>query len=158
MAHYFVSALVLAGFWLLLSGHYTPLILTFGAASILLVLYLVHRMDVVDHNDLPSRFSPGIIMYYPWLAWEILKSNVDVARIVLDPKLPISPTVFTVDALQKSDIGRVTFANSITLTPGTVTVDIIGKQFIVHALTKEGARAVLSNDMNRRVAALERGG
>ena len=84
-------------------------------------------------------------------------SAVDVSKRVLDPKLPISPRAITLPLSQRTDIGRVTYANSITLTPGTVSIDL-GEDFVrVHALTSEGAQALIEGEMDRRVTALERG-
>ncbi|NWG45133.1 MAG: Na+/H+ antiporter subunit E [Alphaproteobacteria bacterium] len=156
MTHYFISVLILSAFWLVNSGHYTALLLGLGAGSVVLVVFLSHRMDVAEPEDTPLSLNWGIFGYWIWLIWEIWKSNIDVARIVLDPRLPISPTVFTVTGLQRSAIGKVVFANSITLTPGTVTIDIEGDRFCIHALTRDGAKALQEGEMNRRAARLER--
>lgn len=147
--------LLLFGLWLLLSGHYTPLILSFGAVSSLFVVWLIHRMDVIDHQTRVVRVGWGLLTYFPWLAWEIAKANWDVAWRVLHPGLPISATLFEVEGSQKSDVGRVTYANSITLTPGTVTVDLQGSRFTVHALTRSGAESLMAGEMDRRVTAVE---
>ncbi len=79
-----------------------------------------------------------------------------MARIVLSPRLPISPTLVELDAKPTTDAGRVLLGNSITLTPGTVTLDIYADRLLVHALTKEGAAALEEGEMNRRVASLGR--
>ena len=89
------------------------------------------------------------------MLWEIVKANIDVARRILDPRLPISPTIIKVRAGQRHDITRVIYANSITLTPGTVSVDTNGDEITVHALTEQAARAVETGDMDRRVSRLE---
>lgn len=155
MKHYGFMVAMLAAFWLLLSGHYTTLLLSFGAASCLFVVWLIHRMDVIDHGTPIVRLSWRLIMYWPWLAWEILKANIDVAWRLIDPRLPVSPTVVEVTGSQKTDIGRVTYANSITLTPGTITIDLDGNRFLVHSLTRGGAESLLRGDMDRRVAKVE---
>ncbi len=148
-------AVVLYFLWLLLSGHYVPLLLALGALSALLVVTIALRMDLVDRKGHPMHLSPKALLYWPWLAWEIVKSNVDVARRILSPSLPISPTVIHVKASQKSDLGKVIYGNSITLTPGTVTVDIDGDKIEVHALTREAAQALRDGDMDRRITRLE---
>lgn len=148
--------MLLAAFWLLLSGHYTPLLLALGVLSVALVLYLMHRAEAADVSPVPVAAGWGIFGYWAWLITEIVKSNIDVARLILDPKLPVEPVLLTVRVGQSSDFGRVMHGNSITLTPGTVTMDIQGDVFTIHALTKAGAMAVLSGEMDRRVSQLER--
>ncbi|MCZ6574946.1 MAG: Na+/H+ antiporter subunit E [Gammaproteobacteria bacterium] len=155
MVHAISLALVLFALWLLLSGHYVPLLIGLGALSVLLVVTIALRMDVVDREGHPIHLSPKALLYWPWLAWEIVKSNLDVARRILSPTLPISPTVIRLKASQKSDLGRVIYANSITLTPGTVSIDIDGEHIEVHALTREAAQALRTGDMDRRVTRFE---
>ena len=83
--------------------------------------------------------------------------GIDVAKAILSTPMTISPTVFTVTGTQKSELGRVVYANSITLTPGTVTIDLVDDQLTVHALTKAGLEGVESGEMDRRVTRLEAG-
>jgi len=148
-------ALVLFGLWLLLSGHYTPLIIGFGILSSLLVAFICHRMDVADHEGFPIHLSSRALTYWPWLAWEIVKANIDVTRIILSPKLPISPTLFQVPSTQETELGHVVYANSITLTPGTVTVDIVDGMLEVHALTRGAADELENGRMDRKATAME---
>jgi len=156
MIHSISLLIVLAVVWLVLSGHYTGLLLTLGAVSCLFVVYIARRMDVIDHESHPLHIGHVLPFYWLWLGKEIVKANIDVTRRVLSPSLPISPVLFTVPADQRTDLGKVIYANSITLTPGTVSADV-GKDFIqVHALTEEGAAAVRGGEMGRRVTALER--
>ena len=155
MVHAISLALVLFALWLLLSGHYVPLLIGLGALSVLLVVTIALRMDVVDREGHPIHLSPKALLYWSWLAWEIVKSNVDVARRILSPTLPISPTVIRLKASQKSELGKVIYANSITLTPGTVSIDIDGDKIEVHALTREAAQALRTGDMDRRVTRFE---
>jgi multicomponent Na+:H+ antiporter subunit E len=156
MFHKLTLGVLLAAAWLLWSGLYKPLLLGLGAFSCLLVVYLVRRMDLVDRDVFPLHAGIGIVGYWGWLLKEIVKSNFDVARIVLSPRLPISPTLVELDAKPTTDAGRVLLGNSITLTPGTVTLDIYADRLLVHALTKEGAAALEEGEMNRRVASLGR--
>ncbi|MDX1655299.1 MAG: Na+/H+ antiporter subunit E, partial [Candidatus Competibacteraceae bacterium] len=104
--------------WLLLSGHYTPLLLCFGLASCLLVVVVARRMEVVDREGHPVHLGLGLLRYWPWLLKEIITANVQVMRCILKPQL-IDPQVIQVRPGQRSDLGRVIYANSITLTPGT---------------------------------------
>ena len=151
-------AAFLALLWLALSGIYTPLLLTVGAASVAACVYLSWRMDVIDHEGVPIHLTPHAAAYVPWLAKEVILANIDVARRVLDPKLPISPILFEVEAGQSHDIGQVIYANSITLTPGTVSVDLDPAKIQVHALSKEAAAALQGGEMNRRCIQVEGGG
>jgi multicomponent Na+:H+ antiporter subunit E len=145
----------LTSLWFLLSGYFIPLILALGAGSILGVVWLAHRMDVVDHESHPIHIVPRGAGYYLWLLLEIVKSNIDVALAILKGNDALRPQVFKVKATQRSDVGRVTYANSITLTPGTVTIFCEGDELTVHSLTP-GARAGLeTGDMDRRVTKLE---
>ena len=137
--------------WLLLSGHYTPLITSFGVASCLFSALIAYRMDVIDHESHPLHLGPRIVFYWGWLLVEIYKANLDVAKCILFPRKHLRPSIFTVKATQKSDLGKVIYANSITLTPGTVTVDLDDNMVMVHALTEGSAEGVKSGDMDRRV-------
>ena len=142
---------VLFGVWLLLSGHYEPLFIAFGLVSCVIVVVVTSRMEVIDHEGHPIHLTWRALTYWPWLGWEIVKANWDVAKLVLSPSMPITPTVFRTRASQKTDLGLVIYANSITLTPGTVSVEAGGGYILVHALTREGAAAVEEGAMDRRV-------
>lgn len=144
--------------WFLWSGYTQPLLLSLGLLSVALVLLIGRRMGSIDEESVPLQLGLGLFTYWGWLIKEIIKSNIAVVRIVLDPRLPISPTLFKVKALQPGDLGQVIFANSITLTPGTVSTDIHDGIITVHALTAAGADDVEAGEMNRRVAAISRDG
>ena len=153
--HAMSLGVVLYTLWLLLSGHYEPLLLTLGALSCLLVVVIALRMEVIDHESHPLHLTPRLPLYWLWLLWEIVKSNLVVARLILTPTLSISPTVVRVTATQRSDLGRVVYANSITLTPGTVSMSLDDHQIEVHALTRELAEGLEAGEMDRRVTRLE---
>lgn len=127
-----------------------------GLASCLLVLWLCRRMEIIDKESVFFHIVPGLLTYIPWLIREIVKSNLDVARRVLSPSLPISPTVVVLPAPQKSELKRVIYANSITLTPGTLAMRVRGNAILVHALSEEGARALEEGEMERRITNLSR--
>ena len=143
--------------WLALSGHYGALLLFLGAASCALALFIALRMDRVDGEAIPLALRAGAwLRYTAWLGVEIVKSNLQVARTIVDPQLPIRPAVFTVEATQRSLLGHVVYANSITLTPGTVSIDLHGDAIDVHSLLEPDFAAL--GEMDRRVTALERRG
>jgi multicomponent Na+:H+ antiporter subunit E len=142
-------------FWLLLSGYFTPFLLSAGVGCALAVVWFARRMDVVDHEGHPIDLGPKALVYWPWLLKEIVKSAWDVSRIILDPKLPISPTLVRFKPTQRTDVGLVIHAQSITLTPGTITIEAGPNQFLVHGLTRSGAEGVVGSEMDRRVTACE---
>lgn len=121
-----------------------------------LVVLLALRMDVVDHEGHPLHLDPkALVIYWCWLLREIIVSNIYVCRLIVNPSMPISPTVIALRSSQSSDLSRVIFANSITLTPGTVTIDVDGDITEVHAITEEVARSLMQGSMDARVTALE---
>jgi multicomponent Na+:H+ antiporter subunit E len=148
--------LILLAVWLLNSGHYTTLMISFGVASCLFVVYLGRRMDIVDDEAVPVHLLPRAVIYVPWLIKEIFKSNIDVARRVLSPgRARISPRIIEAATSQHSDLGRVIYANSITLTPGTVSIRVHGTHITVHAIADDVADGLLEGEMDRRVTRLE---
>lgn len=151
------AALALFAFWVVMSGYFTPFLLTVGAVASVLVVLFARRLDVVDRETHPPQSVRVMLTYWPWLVWEIVKSAWDVTKLVLSPSLPISPTIVRVRPSQSSDVGRVIYANSITLTPGTVTIVAGRDEFIVHAITRAGADSLAAGDMDRRVARVEGG-
>ncbi len=148
---------ILFGFWLSLSGHYTPLLLSFGVGSCALVVYLSLRMDVVDEEGVPVHVSARFALYLPWLMKEIFVANVAVARIILAPRMVISPRIVVFHGSQQTDLGRVIFANSITLTPGTITIGVEGHDFEIHALTAADLETNEEDEMDRRCTWVEQG-
>jgi multicomponent Na+:H+ antiporter subunit E len=154
-----LRAISLAGFlfafWLALSGHYTPMLVTAGLACSVLCVWVARRMRLLDPEGHPLHLLPGAVTYFPWLTWEIVKSAWSVSRIILHPKLPISPTMTVVKAGQRTSLGVATYANSITLTPGTITVGVSGNDLTVHALTREGALDLEGGGMDARVTRFE---
>ena len=151
----FLISATLFGYWLLLSGEWehTWLIWAGGALSVLVVGFCLFK-GLTDQEGFPIEKLPRGLLYWPWLGWQIVLSALNVTRIVLDPKLPISPTMVKVKAEQDTAVGIATYANSITLTPGTISVEVSerGKAIWVHAITAEGAEGMEDDEMNRKVA------
>ncbi|MEW8496329.1 MAG: Na+/H+ antiporter subunit E, partial [Candidatus Thiodiazotropha taylori] len=122
---YFSFVVLLFLFWIALSGHFEPLLLGLGAVSIALTAFLSHRMNVIDHESYPLHLSLKFPIYYYYLFGEIVKANIDVIKRILSPgKTPISPQMIEIPQSQETDLGAVIYANSITLTPGTVTIQL----------------------------------
>ena len=156
MKHTISLLLTLAAFWLLNSGHNTLLILSLGLASIILVLIIAHQMDVVDQESQPLHLSPRIFSYYLWLIKEIIQANITVVKHIWLGNNSISPTLQKFKVSQKTDMGKVIYANSITLTPGTVAIDLVDDEITVHALLYKDIESLKIGEMDRRVTVLER--
>lgn len=146
---------LLFAFWLALSGHYTPMLVAAGAASALLCMIAALRLRILDREGQPIELAFGLVTYLPWLVGEIAKSAWVVTKIILDPRLPITPTMTVVAASQRTSVGIAVYGNSITLTPGTITVGQRGNELTVHALTRSGALDLEAGAMDRRVKLLE---
>lgn len=153
--HAFNLSVFLFTVWLMLSGHYSALLLLLGVVSTLFVVLLAMRVELVDREVVLVLLKPRALLYWVWLGGEIIKSNIDVTRRILDPKLRISPRLLHVKASQRTDLGRVTYANSITLVPGTVAMSVDGDQITVHALTEAIAADLQSGEMDRRITGME---
>lgn len=147
-------AIVLGAFWLLLSGHYTPLLLLLGAASVVLVIWFLRRMDRTDREPVQLRPGIGLFLYLGWLFWCVIKANVDLARRIWDPKMPIQPVWAKLDTQVTSSVETTLYANSITLTPGTLTTDVFEDHFLIHAVSQEGIDELRQGEMERRILKL----
>jgi len=151
---YFLGLIVvLVGLWTGLSGEYTltkPLIATLGAISVLLSAILAYRFDILDREGSPYARLPQLISYWGWLIVEIFKANWVVIKACLRSTLDIDPALVKVKTGCESDLARTVFANSITLTPGTVSVEVEGDKILVHALYEDSAGPGAFDDMDRR--------
>jgi len=125
--------------WLLLSGHWDAVHVGLGAAAAGLVAWLNRGEEDVTAL---ARALPRMACYAPWLLVEIVRANLAVMRIVLDPRLPIDPVLVRVHAPGPGPLAVTTLANSITLTPGTITLDAEGGELTVHALEPGSADGI----------------
>lgn len=157
MLRAFGLGVTLFAFWLALSGHYSALLLGFGVASCLLVVYLSHRMDVIDEEGVPLQATFRMLAYLPWLLKEILIANIEVAKVILSPTLDISPRMVVFHGTQETDLGRAIYANSITLTPGTITTGVEGNEFEIHALRAADLETDEELAMDVRCSRVEKG-
>lgn len=145
-----IIALIL--FWLGLSGHYTPLMLSLGATSILITVILSGRLGVLDREGAPYLVIFGFLFYVPWLLKEVLVANLVVIRACLRADLDIKPALVKVKTSSTSDLGKTLFANSITLTPGTITILVEDDRLLVHALYEDDSGPESFSSMDRRSA------
>ena len=144
---------ILLSLWLLMSGHYSFLIISLGVISCLFCVYLAKRANIIDNEGLPLFFLPRLLNYLLWLFKEIFNSNIGTAKAIITGN--INPEIFIVKSSQNTDVAKVTYANSITLTPGTVTIQINKDKFEVHALNSDFGNDVRSNVMDKKVKWLE---
>ena len=149
----FILFFILFSLWLLMSGHYNVLIVSLGIISCAFCVYVAKRGKLIDDEGLPIFFMPRLLNYLIWLFKEILKSNLSTAKVIINGK--VEPETFTVKTSQVTDVAKVTYANSITLTPGTVTTKIQKGVFEVHALNSDFGNDVRSNEMDKKVTWLE---
>ena len=153
----FLLFVVLFAAWLLMSGHYTPLLVTLGVLSCAGAAVLADRIGGTDEEGLPLNMMARLPAYLVWLVKEIIMSNITTGRLILFGRA--RPVLFTTPATQATEAGIVTYANSITLTPGTTTIEVdtgkAGTRFLVHAVDPSFAEDVESGDMDRRVSSLE---
>ena len=149
----FFLFVILLSLWLLMSGHYTFLIISLGVISCFFCVYLAKRANIIDNEGLPLFFLPRLLNYLLWLFKEIFNSNIGTAKAIITGN--INPEIFIVKSSQNTDVAKVTYANSITLTPGTVTIQINKDKFEVHALNSDFGNDVRSNVMDKKVKWLE---
>jgi multicomponent Na+:H+ antiporter subunit E len=112
-------------------------------------------MDIIDEEGVPIHIYLWLPTYLIWLLKEILVANFTVIGLILHPRCPISPSLVQLRALSNTELGWVILANSITLTPGTITIRLRSGLLLVHSLTRTGADDLLAGNMNRRVKHLE---
>lgn len=145
----------LSGLWFLLSGHTEWYILSLGAISVILVFALSNRMGIIDREGFPVHLLRRALSYHAWLVARIVESNLEVARLIVRPRLEIAPSQVAIQSTARTDLGRTCLANAITLTPGTVTLGVEGDEVLVHALTREAAEDIQGGEMDRRATWLE---
>lgn len=152
MAHGLGLAAALALMWWVLSGHTEPLILAFGALTIIIAVGSAWRMGLIDREGAPYAGLHKRIPYWIWLGGEIAKANIAVIKLALRPELDLTPRMVRAPARQATGLGRVVLANSITLTPGTVSVDVNDDDILIHALDSSLAGTEAFEDMGERAA------
>lgn len=151
---YVIFALFLVAFWAVLSGYFTVLLLSFGVGSAILVSWTLRRMDKVDDEPIGVRPGFGLMAYLVWLIGCVVRSNIDLARRIWDRELPVQPAWERLDVAVRTPLEKTIYANSITLTPGTLTTDVGEDHFMVHCLTQEGIDELREGEMERRIRGL----
>jgi multicomponent Na+:H+ antiporter subunit E len=148
------TILLLMGLWVLLSGKLAAFHLAVGVGTVLFVCWRATALAPLEASGAAQLRFLRLIPYAGWLMWQILLSAIYVARVVIHPERHLDPQLVTFHSAQPALFSGVILANSITVTPGTLTVELQDNRFVVHALTTKTARDVLDGDMARRVARL----
>jgi multicomponent Na+:H+ antiporter subunit E len=151
-----VTFLLLFGVWMLWSGHTEPLMVELGLGSCALVVWLSARMKLLDEEAYPYRLVTRLLGYIPWVLWQVVLTNIDAAKLILGRETKVDPVLVKIRVKQQTTLGQVIHANTITLTPGTVTLDVRDHVFLIHALTPESASEDQSGVLDDKVAKLER--
>lgn len=146
-ALHLVAAIAL---WWVLSGKGDWLMLSLGLGSAAFSVYLARRMLAIDREIHPFVIGRKLLVFWCWLARAIVKANLDVMGHIFRLHLRLSPTWVRIKTEPKSEVGMATLANAITLTPGTVSVDVEDGAIVVHALTRDAASQLQTGDMERR--------
>lgn len=165
LLQYIVLSVTLFSFWFILSGIMKAKFLIIGLATSLIAAWVSRPLLLLPSAGRSKEVFVAFdfpywkyIVYWPWLLWEIVKANIDVVKLVLDPKMPIDPVIFTFRKNMSNPLAHVTLANSITLTPGTITIDIVDGVYYIHAITREAAESLApkegEGEMPRRVGEL----
>jgi multicomponent Na+:H+ antiporter subunit E len=151
--------IILLGLWLVLSGKYDWFHISLGVVAALFVTviqlrinkYLYYQKKIANENSLSwSR----LLLYVPWLIWQIILSSLQVAYVVLHPRMPINPSLLKFKTKLPNIAARVILGNSITLTPGTLTINIADDEFLVHTLTDASHSGIVDGSLPRQVAKL----
>ncbi len=159
---------LLLGLWLLLSGHYDVFHISMGVFSALIVVLLHVRLRkyyffeeelaeakarMKDVFTVRLRYG-RVLFYIPWLIWQIVVASLQVAAVVLNPKMPIDPALLRFKTKHPNTSAKVILGNSITLTPGTITVQIKDDEFLVHALMEASSSGIVDDSLPGEVAKL----
>ena len=165
LRQYSVLSSLLFLFWVILSGKFDAKHLVIGAVTALVVAWICSSFLQVSSGTAPDKEYAvfdlpyfRLFFYFGWLLWELVKANVEVALLVLNPQMPISPQICTFKKEMSNPVAHMILANSITLTPGTITVDVQDEVYTIHALTKSAALSLAplvgEGDMPARVGRL----
>ncbi len=146
-----IMAALLSAAWLLWSGLYKPLLLSLGAFSVALTLFLIDRKGYFTDNAFAFRYSVSLLGFWAWLGKEIVLSSLEVAKVVLSRRLAVKPSTVVIDVGHMDELDQAVLGNSITLTPGTLTLDVYENRMLVHALNEDIAAGLREGEMQRRV-------
>lgn len=148
---------VLFAFWVILSRKFDLFHLSVGVITVALVAWLQSLLKPLRQPGEPRLGLFPVLLYVPWLLWQMIRSALYVGCLILWKRDKVDPQVVVFRSDQPSVVHHVILANSITLTPGTLTVDLQGDRYLVHALTRRTVEDLLEGTMSRKVARLSGG-
>lgn len=137
--------------WIGLSGKFTDLMLILGLSSTVLVVYISHRMDIIDHETYPAHMTFLLLRFWLFLAKEVVLANIDVIKRIFKPGKNISPQMFELPLSHTTDLSRVIYANAITMTPGTISVNLNTDSITIHSLSIEAANDLRTGRMANNI-------
>jgi len=154
-----LQAILLMVFWLIMSGHYDLMHVSFGIFSVALVMLIHYRIrkhlfTLGEHSAALKLRLARLAYYIPWLLWQIVVASLQVAYVVLHPKCPIDPAVLRFRTRLGNTSSKVILGNSITLTPGTITLEIERDEFLVHSLMDVSSSGIVDGSLPGEVAKL----
>lgn len=150
-----VAVVAFSVLWVLLSWHFEPLIVACGVLSVAGTVAIMRRLDLMDTEGAPFEFTLRVLLFIPWLVREIVVANLQMARVILSPRLRIQPHLIRVPANQRTAVGLAIHANTITITPGTISLDVRDGVILVHAVTDAAATQDGSGDIDRKISWVE---
>ncbi len=150
-----ISVVLLFILWLLLSGHYDSLLLSLGITSCIFITWLSLKLTLFKEDYSTFKFSLNLPRFLPWFFIQVIKSNIDVSWRILHPKLPVDPVITSISVTEHNDIGRAVYANCITLTPGTYTLEMDKEHIEVHSLNSNSGEELQKGAISKRILALE---
>jgi multicomponent Na+:H+ antiporter subunit E len=145
---------ILALFWLILSDHFEPLPLALGALSVVIVCGMSWRAEIYLHQDVTLRFVLRLPWFFVWLAGKVFLSALVVMRYVWSPRPMLQPVVAPTPAENLPELAQVAYANAITLTPGTLALDVDDDRILVHSLDPAGVDELRGGAMLNHVRRL----
>lgn len=154
---FILTTIIMFIFWMLISGETGIIFIISAVVSSLFVAYISHDLLFPKrHATISLKRAYRLLKYSPWLMWQIVLANIDIVYRTLHPSMPIEPHMLEIETDLKTDTGITILANSITLTPGTVTVEAHRNgKFLIHALAKRPAEGLLEGTMQAKVKIVE---
>ncbi|MGP1366809.1 MAG: Na+/H+ antiporter subunit E [Schwartzia sp. (in: firmicutes)] len=159
MLHMGSLAIMLFAFWLLLTGSIERKFLTYGVLTALITAWVTYPLLLIPNDAGTKKYfllgvNPGkLVLYLLWLFWQLVLANLDVLKATVRPEIEIAPRIVRFRYQAENPIAKVCLANSITLTPGTVTIEVTEDGvFTVHALTDGAADGLKDGAMQKKVA------
>lgn len=145
---------VLTGTWIFFAGNWQVSTLITGLGAATAVTLASFRCNVVDREGHPFHLAFTLPFYWLWLAKEVLLSTLTITRIIWKPELEIHPGFTWLHLHQHTDLGRTIYANSVTMTPGTVCVNIQPRRVLVHAIEHNSLKELASGSIDKRILRL----